>query len=112
MNFDARLAKPSGGFGQPPVRARIDADHLLSAGAQRERGRRSRSSEAEDQVRATGERRPRLHARMLSWYTVKPIAPHAAATNQKRRMNFVSDHAWSSKWWWIGAIRTSRLRIV
>ncbi len=34
------------------------------------------------------------------------------ATIQKRRMIFVSDHAFSSKWWWIGAIRNTRLRVV
>ena len=27
-------------------------------------------------------------------------------------MIFVSDHAFSSKWWWIGAIRNTRLRVV
>ena len=36
----------------------------------------------------------------------------AAATIQNRRMIFVSDHALSSKWWWIGAIRNTRLRNV
>ena len=40
---------------------------------------------------------------------MKPIAASAAATIQKRRMIFVSDHACSSKWWWIGAIRKTRL---
>ena len=49
---------------------------------------------------------------MLSWYTVNPIAAQAAATIQKRRMIFVSDQACSSKWWWIGAIRNTRLRNV
>ena len=48
----------------------------------------------------------------MSWYSVKPIAANAAATIQKRRMIFVSDHACSSKWWWIGAIRNTRLRNV
>ena len=28
---------------------------------------------------------------------------------QKRTMIFVSDHAFISKWWWIGAIRNTRL---
>src|SRR3954451_18393450 len=46
------------------------------------------------------------------WYTVNPIAAQTAATIQKRRMIFVSDHARSSKWWWIGAIRKTRLRKV
>ena len=46
------------------------------------------------------------------WYSVKPIALQTAATIQKRRMIFVSDQAWSSKWWWIGAIRKTRLRKV
>jgi hypothetical protein len=32
------------------------------------------------------------------WYTVKPIAAHTAATIQKRRMIFVSDHPRISKW--------------
>ena len=41
---------------------------------------------------------------------MKPIALQTAATIQKRRMIFVSDHAFSSKWWWIGAIRNTRLR--
>ena len=27
---------------------------------------------------------------------------------QKRTMIFVSDHAFISKWWWIGAIRKTR----
>ena len=44
------------------------------------------------------------------WYSVKPIALQTAATIQKRRMIFVSDQACSSKWWWIGAIRKTRLR--
>src|SRR3954451_744547 len=44
------------------------------------------------------------------WYTVNPIAAQTAATIQKRRMIFVSDHARSSKWWWMGAIRNTRLR--
>ena len=39
------------------------------------------------------------------------IAPKIAATIQKRRMIFVSDQARSSKWWWIGAIRNTRLRV-
>ena len=43
---------------------------------------------------------------------MKPIALQTAATIQKRRMIFVSDHAMSSKWWWIGAIRKTRLRKV
>ena len=43
---------------------------------------------------------------------MKPIAAQTAATIQKRRMIFVSDHACSSKWWWIGAIRNTRLRNV
>ena len=43
---------------------------------------------------------------------MKPIALQTAATIQKRRMIFVSDQAWSSKWWWIGAIRKTRLRKV
>ena len=43
---------------------------------------------------------------------MKPIALQTAATIQKRRMIFVSDHACSSKWWWIGAIRKTRLRRV
>src|SRR5947209_4390925 len=38
------------------------------------------------------------------------MAAQATATIQKRRMIFVSDHPWSSKWWWIGAIRKTRLR--
>src|SRR5215203_4581334 len=42
------------------------------------------------------------------WYSVNPIALQTAATIQKRRMIFVSDHARSSKWWWIGAIRKTR----
>ena len=46
------------------------------------------------------------------WYSVKPIALQIAATIQKRRMIFVSDHAMSSKWWWIGAMRKTRLRKV
>ena len=41
---------------------------------------------------------------------MKPIALQTAATIQKRRMIFVSDQASSSKWWWIGAIRNTRLR--
>ena len=41
---------------------------------------------------------------------MNPIAAQAAATIQKRRMIFVSDQACSSKWWWIGAIRNTRLR--
>ena len=32
------------------------------------------------------------------WNSVKPIAEQTAATIQKRRMIFVSDHAMSSKW--------------
>ena len=47
---------------------------------------------------------------MDCWYSVKPIAEQTAATIQKRRMIFVSDQASSSKWWWIGAIRNTRLR--
>ncbi len=30
------------------------------------------------------------------------------ATIQKRIVIFVSDHAFISKWWWIGAIRNTR----
>src|SRR4051812_19971141 len=44
------------------------------------------------------------------WKSVKPIAAQTEATIQKRRMIFVSDQACSSKWWWIGAIRNTRLR--
>ena len=40
---------------------------------------------------------------------MKPIAAITAATIQKRRMILVSDQALSSKWWWIGAIRNTRL---
>ena len=43
---------------------------------------------------------------------MKPIAAQTEATIQKRRMIFVSDHACNSKWWWIGAIRKTRLRNV
>src|SRR3954454_231811 len=46
------------------------------------------------------------------WYSVKRIAAQTEATIQKRRMIFVSDQACSSKWWWIGAIRKTRLRKV
>ena len=34
-----------------------------------------------------------------------------APTIQKRTMIFVSDHAFISKWWWIGAIRKTRLPV-
>ncbi len=40
---------------------------------------------------------------------MKPIAPQAAATIQKRSMILVSDQASNSKWWWIGAILNTRL---
>ena len=33
-------------------------------------------------------------------------------TIQKRTMIFVSDQAFISKWWWIGAIRKTRLPVV
>ena len=42
------------------------------------------------------------------WFNSFPA--QIAATIQKRRMIFVSDHPASSKWWWIGAIRNTRLR--
>src|SRR5271170_1720037 len=42
----------------------------------------------------------------------KPIAAQIEAMIQKRRMIFVSDQLFSSKWWWIGAIRKTRLRVV
>ena len=41
---------------------------------------------------------------------MKPIAAPIVAMIQKRRMIFVSDHAFSSKWWCSGAIRKTRLR--
>ena len=98
MNFDARLGKPPRSFLQSWLvrRARIAADHLLSAGAQRERRSGARTGKTYNEIGTAGQRRARLHL-MLSWYTVKPIAAKAAATIQKRRMIFVSDQAFSSK---------------
>jgi hypothetical protein len=100
-------------------RARIATDHLLSAGAEGQGRRYARASQADDQIGPCGQWRARLggagshgsgQPRTLSWYTTNPIAANAAATIQKRRMILVSDQAWSSKWWWMGAIRNTRLR--
>ena len=121
MDFDASRRKPSCCADQDGViaGARIAANHLLPAGAQDKRGGDAGAGQPDDEIRTRRERRPvvlarswRTQPRMLSWYTTNPIAPQAAATIQKRRMIFVSDHAWSSKWWWIGAIRKTRLRNV
>src|SRR5690349_10975953 len=88
---------------------RIDARDLEAARPERLDRRDPGASEADDQVRAVGERWSHL---MSCWYSVNPIALQIAATIQKRRMIFVSDHAMSSKWWWIGAMRNTRLRNV
>ena len=61
----------------------------------------ARARQPDDQVGPGRERRAAHHVTDC-WYSVKPIAEQIAATIQKRRMIFVSDHAISSKWWWIG----------
>src|SRR6266550_82450 len=43
---------------------------------------------------------------------VNPMAPQIEATIQKRRMIFVSDHAFSSKWWVMSAIKKTRLLVI
>src|SRR5262245_55848102 len=43
--------------------------------------------------------------------SAKPEAQKIAQTIQKRTMIFVSDQAFISKWWWIGAIRNTRLPV-
>src|SRR4029450_5223290 len=87
--------------------AAIHAEHLPVR--QQHAGRRgARACQPHDQIRPLGKGRP--HGVMDAWYSVKPTAPQIAATIQKRRMIFVSDQPTSSKWWWIGAIRNTRLR--
>src|SRR5205814_7250816 len=87
-------------------RAGVHPDHLA---VRRQHAHRAgaRAREPDDQVGAGREGRPHLTD---CWYSVKPIDEQMAATIQKRRMIFVSDHAISSKWWWTGAIRKTRLR--
>src|SRR5579871_1940346 len=112
LNFDAGLRKPACRLGElrPGSRAGVPAHHLGTLGAQRKRRRGPRTREPDDQVWTTGKWWPCPQPPMLSLYTVKPTAQQAAATIQKRRMIFVSDHPRSSKWWWMGAIRKTRLR--
>jgi hypothetical protein len=56
MHFDARVPKP------PDLRrARIAADHLLPASAQRQRRGHARAGEADDEERAGWQRWTRLH---------------------------------------------------
>jgi hypothetical protein len=59
MDFDAGGAKPSRCRGEFRRRARIASDHLLPAGAQGQRRRLSRASEAEHEERARRQRRAR-----------------------------------------------------
>src|SRR5205085_8079871 len=88
------------------LRAGVHADHLAVRSEHPHRGG-ARAREADDQVGARRERGSHLTD---CWYSVKPIEEQMAATIQKRRMIFVSDHAISSKWWCTGAIRNTRFR--
>ena len=73
----------------------VTADHLAALGEDARHGR-SRAGETDDQVGPLGEGWSAFHV-IDCWYSVKPIAEQTAATIQKRRMIFVSDHASSSK---------------
>lgn len=76
---------PAAGVGAPagPTRALARA---LRTGAGRTRAEPVRTGSPEDRDGSE------------IWYSVKPIAPQAAATIQKRSMILVSDHASIAKW--------------
>src|SRR2546423_13297650 len=82
-----------------------------SGGFARRRGLFAAAIRTRFDGRAAAPAGPRRAAHLIDcWYSVNPIDEQIAATIQKRRMILVSDHAISSKWWWTGAMRKTRLR--
>ena len=77
--------------------ARVQAEDL-AAGAEHAHCRGPGAREADHEIRPGRQRRPPRAGHLIDcWYSVNPIDEQIAATIQKRRMIFVSDHARSSK---------------
>ena len=103
VDFDA-------GRGEPPdvgLRRAVDGDDAVAVPGERQRRSLAGAREPEDERsslrRGRGGRPGSSGSRART-----PRAQRIAATIQKRTMIFVSDQAFISKWWWIGAIRKIR----
>ena len=103
--FDARRGLPCIG----PAIGEHDV-HVRCAASQRLGGGDARAHRAEHDG-AAGAGDHGIHQRYWSkrrYASTNAEPASSAATIQKRTMIVVSDHAFISKWWWIGAIRKMR----
>ncbi len=92
----------------PRLFLRIPRRDLRAAGEQRLDRRQARPREAVDRVMLAGEGPGGDH---LSFRVARPASASTKLMIQKRITTVGSDQPRCSKWWWIGAIRNTRLPV-
>src|SRR5690606_19893899 len=112
---EVRQRQPCGFGGGAARRPVVPQRDLGAAGDQRARGGEARTGQAEHGDRPAFEATDRDHARAFppyrSFKVARPSRASITAMIQKRITTVDSDHPSFSKWWWIGAMRNTRLPV-